>query len=61
MEQHVLEADNDFKCVTKKGVTISGTQRFLKKNLTPTLTKTLWEKLYVKCNNIAKLTTNSKS
>ena len=42
MEQPVLETINNFECVTKKGVTISGTQRFLKKNLPPTLTKTLW-------------------
>ena len=61
MEQQILKAINHIKYVSKKGVTISGIQRFLKKNLPPPLTKPLWEKLYVKCNKMAKLTANSKS
>ena len=61
MEQQILKAINHIKYVSKKGVTISGIQRFLKKNLPPSLTKPLWEKLYVKCIKMAKLTANSKS
>ena len=61
MEQQILKAINHIKYVSKKGVTISGIQRFLKKNLPPPLTKPLWKKLYVKCNKMAKLTGNSKS
>ena len=61
MEQQILKAINHIKYVSKKGVTISGIQRFLKKNLPPPLTKPLWEKSYVKCNKMAKLTANSKS
>ena len=61
MEQQVLKAINHIKYVSKKGVTISGIQRFLKKtNLLQPLKKPLWEKLYVKCNKMAKLTANSK-
>ena len=61
MEQQILKAINHIKYVSKKGVTISGIQRFLKKNLPPPLTKPLWKKLYVKCNKMAKLTGNSKA
>ena len=60
MEQQILKAINHIKYVSKKGVTISGIQRFLKKNLPPPLTKPLWEKLYAKCNRMAKSTANSK-
>ena len=58
MEQQILKAINHIKYVSKKGVTISG---ILKKNLPPPLTKPLWEKLYAKCNKMAKSTANSKS
>ena len=61
MEQQILKVINHIKCVSKKGVTISGMQIFLKKNLPPPLTKPLWGKLYAKCNKMAKLTANSKS
>ena len=62
MEQQILKAINHIKYVSKKGVTIAGIQRFSKKkNLPPPLTKPLWEKLYAKCNKLAKLTANSKS
>ena len=61
MEQQILKAINHIKYVSKKGVTISGIQRFVKKNLPPPLMKPLWKKLYVKCNKMAKLTGNSKS
>ena len=37
MEQQILKAINHIKYVSKKGVTISGIQRFLKKNLPPPL------------------------
>ena len=43
------------KYVSRKGVTISGIQRFLQKSLPPPLTKPLWEKLYVKCKKMAKI------
>ena len=39
MEQQILKAINHIKYVSKKGVTISGIQRFLKKNLPPPLKK----------------------
>ena len=62
MEQQILEAINHIKYVSKKGVAISGIQILLKKkNLPPPLTKPLWEKLYVKCNKMVKITANSKS
>ena len=61
MEQQILKAMNHIKYASKKGVTISGIQRFLKKNLRLPLTKSLWGKIYVKCNKMAKLTANSKS
>ena len=61
MKQQILKAINHVKYVSRKGVTISGIQRFLKKNLPPPLTKPLWKKLYVKCNKMAKLTGNSKA
>ena len=51
MEQPILKAIDHIKYVSKKGVTISGIQRFLKKNLTP-------EKLYAQCNKMAKLIAN---
>ena len=59
MEQQILKAINHTKYVSKKGVTISGIQRLLKKK--STITKPLWEKLYAECNKMAKLTANSKS
>ena len=61
MEQQILKAINHIKYVSKKEMTISGIQRFLKKNLPLPLTKPPWEKLYAKCNKMAKLTANSKS
>ena len=61
MEQQILKATNHIKYVRKKGVTITGIQRFLKKNLPSPLMKPIWEKLYVKCNKMAKLTAYSKS
>ena len=60
MEQQILKAINHVKYVSKKGVIISSIQRFLKKNILPPLTKSLWEKLHAKCNKMAKLTANSK-
>ena len=42
MEQQILKAINHIKYISKKGVTISGIQRFLKKkNLPPPLTENL--------------------
>ena len=61
MEQQVLKAIDHIKYVSKKGVTMSGIQRFLKKSLPPPLMKPLWGKLYVKCKKMAKLTTNCES
>ena len=60
MEQQILKVINHIKHVSKKGVTISGIQRFLKKNLPPHLTKPLCQKLYAKCSKMVKLTANSK-
>ena len=51
----------DIYHVFKKGVTISGIQRFFKKILPSLLRKSHWEKLCAKCNKIAKLMANSKS
>ena len=64
MEKQILKVINHIKYISKKVLTISGMQRFLgekKKNLPPPLAKPLSEKLYVKCNKIAKLVANSKS
>ena len=59
MEHKIL---NILNMLRNKGVTISGIQRFFKKKKLPApLTKPLWEKLCVKCNKMAKLTTNPKS
>ena len=57
MEEKILK---NMDHVSKKGVTISGIQRFLKKILHPPLGKPLWEKLCAKCNKIAKLMASSK-
>ena len=40
MEQQILKAINHIKYVSKKGVTISGIQRFLKKKSTTTFDET---------------------
>ena len=40
MEQQILKAINHVKYVSKKGVTISGIQRFLKRKSTTTLDET---------------------
>ena len=61
MEQQILKVINHVKCVSKKVVTITGIQRFSKKDLPPPLKKPLWEELYAKCNKMAKLTPKSKS
>ena len=63
MEKQILKVINHIKYISKKVLTISGMQRFLgkKKNLPPPLAKPLSEKLYVKCNKIAKLVASSKS
>ena len=60
MKQQILKAINHIKYVNKKGVTISGIQRFLKKNLPPPLTKYLWGKLYAKFKKMSKFAANSK-
>ena len=61
MEQQILKAINHIKYVSKKGVTISGIQRFLKKKSTTTFDETSLQEIYVKCNKMAKLMANSKS
>ena len=58
MVQKILK---DIYHVFKKGVTISGIQRFFKKILPSPLRKSHWEKLCAKCNKMAKLMANSKS
>ena len=55
MEQQILKAINHIKYVSKKGVTISGIQRFLKKKSTTTFDETSLQEIICKMQQNSKI------